>query len=81
MEAHHQTTPGQLPPGPVHTVQTLAQAEPALNEGGIRWVIHQHKNDLIDAGAIFYSGKKLMIDRDRYVEFLKQGKTADQSRV
>ena len=57
--------------GSIHTVQTLASSEPALNEGGIRWDIFQHKDDLIEDGSIFYVGNKLFIDRDRYVRNLK----------
>jgi hypothetical protein len=63
----------ELKPGAVHTVQTLAAAEPGFNEGGIRWTIFQHKSKLVDSGAIFYVGKKLLIDRDRYVSALKEG--------
>jgi len=63
----------ELKPGTVHTVQTLAAAEPGLNEGGIRWTIFQHKSKLVDAGAIFFVGNKLLIDRDRYVGVLKDG--------
>jgi hypothetical protein len=59
--------------GTVHTVQTLAAAGPGFNEGGIRWVIFQHKSKLVDEGAIFFVGKKLLIDRDRYVSLLKDG--------
>ena len=59
--------------GTLHTVQTLAAAEPGLNEGGIRWMIFQHKSKLVDEGAIFYAGKKLLIDRDRYISLLKDG--------
>jgi len=59
--------------GTVHTVQTLAAAEPGLNEGGIRWVIFQKKSELVDAGAVFFSGKKLLIDRDRFISFLQNG--------
>ncbi len=59
--------------GPIHSVQTLASSEPALNEGGIRWTIFQHKEELVDYGAIFFNGKKLMIDRDRFIGFLKEG--------
>ena len=62
--------------GSIHSVQTLAAAEPAFNEGGIRWTIFQHKQDLIDCGAIFYSGKKLLIDRNRFISFLQNGRTA-----
>ena len=66
----------ELKPGAVHTVQTLAAAEPGLNEGGIRWTIFQHKSKLVDAGAIFFVGKKLLIDRDRFVSYLKDGRLA-----
>jgi len=59
--------------GPIHSVQTLASSEPALNEGGIRWIIFQHKEELIEYGAIFFNGKKLIIDRDRFIGFLKEG--------
>jgi hypothetical protein len=62
--------------GPIHTVQTLAEFDPAFNEGGIRWTIFRHKDSLIEAGAIFYSGNKLLIDRDRYIQFLKHGHAA-----
>ncbi|OOZ75530.1 hypothetical protein BOW50_11390 [Solemya velum gill symbiont] len=61
--------------GTIHTVQTLADSEPALNEGGIRWIIYQHRNQLLSTGAIFYSGKKLLIDRDLFIEYLKNGIT------
>ena len=66
----------ELKPGTVHSVQTLAAAEPGLNEGGIRWTIFQHKSALVEAGAVFFSGKKLLIDRDRFIEFLKGGRIA-----
>ena len=69
-----ETDVSELLPGAVHTVQTLAAAEPGLNEGGIRWTIFQHKSSLVDAGAIFFVGKKLLIDRDRYVNFLRDGR-------
>jgi hypothetical protein len=59
--------------GSIHTVQTLADAEPAFNEGGIRWTIFQHKDELLEAGAIFYNGRKLFIDRDRYIACMRLG--------
>ena len=65
-----------IKPGTVHTVQTLAAADPGLNEGGIRWTIFQHKSELVDSGAIFFVGKKLLIDRNRFVSYLKDGRLA-----
>ena len=62
--------------GQIDTVQSLANDVNALNEGGIRWTIFQHKDELIEAGAIFYSGRKLLIDRNRYVSFLREGRVS-----
>ena len=59
--------------GQIHTVQSFADAEPAFNEGGIRWTIFQFKDKLIEAGAIFYLGRKLLIDRDRFIACIKEG--------
>lgn len=61
------------PQGKIHTVQSFAKAEDAFPEGSTRWTIHQHKDKLIEAGAIFYNGRKLLIDRDRFIAFLKEG--------
>ena len=66
----------EIKPGIVHTVQTLAAGDPGLNEGGIRWIIFQHKSKLVEEGAIFFVGKKLLIDRDRFVDVLKEGRLA-----
>ena len=69
----HQKTFETPQPGSVHTVQSLAALEPALNEGGIRWTIFQHKAELLADGAIFFIGRKLAIDRDRFIQCLKKG--------
>ena len=57
--------------GQIHTVQTMSASEPAFSEGSIRWTIYQFKSELLSAGAIFYCGRKLLIDRDCYISFLK----------
>jgi hypothetical protein len=58
--------------GDIHTVDTLSDIEPGLNHGGIRWTIHQHRDALLKEGAIFYCGKKLLIDRPRFIAFIKR---------
>jgi hypothetical protein len=57
--------------GQIDTVQSLADSVNALNTGGIRWDIYQHKDDLIEDGSIFYVGNKLFIDRNKYIRNLK----------
>ena len=59
--------------GQIHTVQSFANCEPAFNEGGIRWTVFQHKDKLLEKGAIFYNGRKLLIDRDRFIACVKEG--------
>ena len=62
--------------GDIHSVQSFAAREPAFTEASIRWTIFRHKLELIELGAIFFVGKKLLIDRDRYIEVLKAGRLA-----
>lgn len=61
------------PIGQIDTVQSLASDVNAFTEGSIRWDIFQHKDKLIEKGAIFYNGRKLLIDRDRYIMSVKEG--------
>ena len=63
--------------GQIHTVQSFVKDEPAFNEGGVRWTIFQFKDKLIKAGAIFYMGRKLLIDRDRFIACMKEGLSHD----
>ena len=58
--------------GQIDTVQSLSREVNALNEGGIRWTIHQNKEKLLDRGAIFYIGRKLLIDREIFISTLKK---------
>ena len=57
--------------GQIDTVDSLAEAINALTPGGIRFDIFQHRDELIADGSIFYVGRKLLIDRDRYIRNLK----------
>jgi len=52
-------------------VQTLADAEPGMTTGRIQWFIIENRAALIDAGVVFYLGKRLLIDRDKFLSFLK----------
>lgn len=62
-----------IPQGQIDTVQSLALEVNGFNEGGIRWVIFRHRDKLEEAGAIFYMGKKLLIDRNRFITRVKEG--------
>jgi len=56
----------------LETVKTLAEKYPGvLTEGGIRWeIFNAEKNGLKQAGAIIRRGSKVIIDTDRYFDWL-----------
>jgi hypothetical protein len=54
------------------TVPQLAQRQPALCVGGIRgWIFNEEKNGLKDSGAIIRIGKKLMINEQKFFEWIE----------
>jgi len=56
----------------LETVRTLAQKYPdVITEGGLRWeIFNKNKNGLSNSGAILKRGRKILIDRDRYFDWL-----------
>lgn len=56
----------------LETVRTLAQKYPdVITEGGLRWeIFNKDKNGLSKSGAILKRGRKVLIDRDRYFDWL-----------
>jgi hypothetical protein len=53
------------------TVRQLAEQQPALSEGGIRWDLHNRgTNGLAKSGAILQRGRRLLIDPERYLSWL-----------
>jgi len=54
------------------TVRTFAQKYPdVITEGGLRWeIFNEEKNGLKDSGAVLRRGRKIMIDVDRYFNWL-----------
>jgi hypothetical protein len=59
------------------TVQQLADQQPGLTVGGIRWDLFNRKsNSLEESGAIVYRGRKILIDPERYLQWLANGQRA-----
>jgi hypothetical protein len=58
------------------TVRQLSEDQPALTEGGIRWdLFNRSSNGLADSGAVIQRGRRVLLDRDRYLEWLaKRGR-------
>ena len=53
------------------TVVQFSKNNPAFPIGGLRWqIFHEDKNGLKDAGAIVRVGRKVLIDADRYFDWV-----------
>ncbi len=54
------------------TVRQLAVSVPALTEGSIRWdLANRHINGLEESGAIVYRGRRILLDRDGYLSWMR----------
>ncbi len=60
-------------PGTQHSLKTFVDIEDAYTEGGVRWIIFQHKDKLIEKGAIYYVGRKIVIDSPKFISCMKEG--------
>jgi len=75
-EARKASDPVTLPPPErvLLTVRQLAQQQPALTEGGIRWdLFHRKTNGLAKSGAVLNRGRNLLLDPARYLAWMEGG--------
>ena len=63
----------EIPIGDLHSVRSLADSEPGLNAGGIRWILHKHRSELIESGVLLYTGNKPLIARTKFLNKLREG--------
>ena len=68
----------ELKSGDLHSVKSYAASRPAYEgrQGGVRWVIFRHKDELIEEGAIVYVGGKLIIVGEKFDACIKEGRFA-----
>ena len=63
------------------TVEQTAKEIPALTEPAIRWqLFNRETNGLKDSGALLQNGRRVLIDLERYIEWLRRNGTTDQGR-
>ena len=54
------------------TVSQFVERNPAFTPGGMRWIIfNEKKNGLAKSRAIVRMGRKVLIDEDRFFEWLE----------
>lgn len=53
------------------TVKQFAEKNPAFSIGGLRWqIFNEGNNGLKESGAIIRIGRKVLIDTDRYFDWV-----------
>ena len=55
----------------VETVRRFCEQHPAFSESSVRWLIfNAEKNGLAASGAILRNGRRIILDVDRFFEWL-----------
>lgn len=55
----------------VSTVKQFCVRNPAFTEGGVRWqIFNEETNGLAKSGAIIRMGRRVLIDEDRFFDWL-----------
>ena len=53
------------------TVKQFSRDNPAFSEGGLRWqIFNENTSGLKESGAIVRMGRKVLIDEDKFHEWL-----------
>ena len=56
------------------TISQFSKQNPAFPEGGLRWqIFNEDTNGLREAGAIIRIGRKVLIDTNRYFQWVYAG--------
>jgi len=75
--ATQNTTTTPAPSRIILSVRQLAQEQPALSEGGLRWMLfNRERNGLASSGAVIRRGTRVLLDRERFLAWLA-GETTD----
>jgi hypothetical protein len=77
------SAPATLPPpeSVLLTVRQLAEQQPALSEGGIRWsVFNAEYNGLAASGALVRAGRRVLIDPALYMAWMRSNPTLSPPR-
>lgn len=58
------------------SVKQLADCQPGLTQAAIRWDLANRKTNGLEAsGAVIYRGRRILIDRGRYLDWLTSRST------
>lgn len=80
-ETARHTDPLPPPESILATVRQLAEQQPALSQGGIRWsVFNAEFNGLAASGALVRTGRRVLIDPALYMAWMRSNPTLSPPR-
>lgn len=69
------TTSQKNQQSPLKTVSKFCEDNPAFTQGGIRHINFYMKKELEEAGAIVHFGRRVLIDEEVFLNFVRNGGT------
>lgn len=61
------------------TVRQFAEANPAFSEASLRWqIFNARENGLQRAGALLRNGRRILIDADKFYQWLESRQHCDE---
>ena len=57
---------------PLTTIQQFSEMCPEFWVGSLRWLIFNRRDELLQHGAIRYLGKKVLIHKDNFFQFIME---------
>jgi hypothetical protein len=59
---------------PLATIKQFCNRQPAFTEGAVRWhIFNEQTNGLAKTGAIIRLGRRVLVDEERFVAWVRSG--------
>ena len=64
---------------PFTTIQQFSEMCPEFSVGSLRWLVFNRREELLQRGVIRYWGKKVLIHKNNFFDFIMEQNTAQIS--
>ena len=75
---NHRANTGSM--SPFTTIALFSQQNPEYSAGSIKWLIFHKRAELLEEGVIRYWGKKILIHKENFYQYILKGGTEQISK-